>query len=179
MGLKGEYRLVFTTSDRTILDLWDELHEDDVNLGIKKWRRGRSLDANAYAWALLDKLAEKLNRPKVDIYREEIRDIAGVSDVICIQEEAVERLVREWGRNGLGWFCEVSPSKIPGCRNVQMFYGSSSYDTKQMAALIDHIIQDCQQLQIETATPQELAAMEEQWGRREAKKPKADASESP
>lgn len=169
VGLSGEYRLIFTTGDRAVLDLWDELHEDDVNLTAKKWRRGRSLDANAYAWVLIDRLAEKLNCSKVEVYREAIRNIGGVSDTVCVVDDAVDRLVSSWRRNGLGWFCEVSPSKIPGCKNVRMYYGSSVYDTKQMSQLIDCIVQDCKTVGIETMTPQELAALNERWGQLENK----------
>lgn len=44
-----------------------------------------------------------------------------------------------------------------------MYYGSSCYDTKQMSSLIDHLVQDCKALGIETLTPQELARMKEEW----------------
>jgi len=171
-GLDGEYQLTIGTFDKAILDTWDELHENDVNVEIKKFRRRRSLDANAYAWVLIDKLAEKMNRSKVEIYREAIRGIGGTTNTVCVVDEAVDRLVTSWQRNGLGWFADVVPSKLPGCTNVVLYYGSSSYDSKQMASLIDHIVQDCQALGIETLTPQEIAAMNEQWGQRERKNQK-------
>ena len=163
-GMNGEYRLQLSTFDKSVVDIWNELYDSDIECLCKKWRKKRSLDANAYCWTLIDKLAEKLGRTKTEIYRENIRSIGGVSDTVCVQDKAVDRLTREWGRNGLGWFCEWSESRIPGCKNVTMYYGSSSYDTKQMAALIDNLVQDCKAVGIETLPPHELEAIQHAWG---------------
>ena len=168
-GIDGEYQLTISTRDKVVINLWDELHESEVNATMKKWHKKRSLDANAYFWTLADKLAEKLGTSKLEVYRECIRGIPGVSDVVCAQDRTVERLTREWKRQGLGWFTELEPSKIEGCTNVVFYYGSSSYDSKQMAALIDHIIEDCRAVDIETLPPHELAAMQEAWGAKKDK----------
>ena len=86
-----------------------------------------------------------------------------MSQIVCVQDKAVDALRKGWEHNGLGWFAETTPSKIEGCTNVILYYGSSTYDSRQMAALIDHIVQDCKALGIETMTPAEVAAIERQW----------------
>lgn len=48
----------------------------------------RSLSANAYAWALMNKLAAKINRPVLDIYRDLIRDIGGSSALVTLRADA-------------------------------------------------------------------------------------------
>ena len=130
---------------------------------IKPVRPRRSLDANAYLWVLLDKLAEKLNASKLDVYREAIRGIGGVSETICVRDVAAEKLIEGWRHNGAGGFAETMPSKLPKCVNVVLYYGSSVYDSKQMSALIDHIIQDCKAVGIETLPPDKIAAMNAAW----------------
>lgn len=132
---------------------------------IKEYRQKRSLDANAYCWTLLDKLAEVLHEPKEAIYRSYIKEIGGNSEVICVVNSAVEKLRKGWERNGLGWQTDTMPSKITGCTNVILYYGSSTYDTAQMSRLIDLIIQDCKGCGIETLSPERLAAMVSEWGR--------------
>ena len=124
----------------------------------------------AYRWlpepvraSLLDKLAAQRGISKLDAYREAIRGIGGVSDTICATEKAAPKLVENWSHNGIGWFAETMPSKIDGCVNVILYYGSSTYDTKQMSSLIDHIVQDCKAVGIETKPPHELAALEQAW----------------
>lgn len=131
---------------------------------IKQQRPRRSLDANAYAWVLLDKLAAKLGRTKAEIYREAIRSIGGVSETVCVRDIAVDKLIEGWQHNGLGWFADTMPSKIKGCTNVVLYYGSSTYDTKQMSALIDAIVQDCKAVGVETLTPEQIAALNAAWG---------------
>lgn len=126
---------------------------------IKEKKEKRSREANAYAWVLLDKLSEKLHIPKEDIYRAIIKNIGGNSEIVCVQDKAVERLCEGWKRNGIGWVTDILESKIDGCTNVILYYGSSTYNTSQMHRLIELIIQECQQQDIETLTPEEIARL--------------------
>lgn len=132
-------------------------------LEIKEYRERRSLDANAYCWVLIDKISAKMGIDKVEVYRKAIEDIGGNSDIVCAKTEAVESLRKAWERNGIGWLTETMPSRIEGCTNVILYYGSSSYDTAQMSRLIDHVAQDAKALDIETLSPQELAVLEGKW----------------
>lgn len=136
----------------------------DKDYEIKRVYKKRSLDANAYFWVLIDRLAAVLGIPKNELYRQRIREIGGVSDTVCVPDRAVKRLVSIWEDKGLGWSAETFPSKIDGCTNVTLYYGSSAFDTQQMARLIDSIVQDCQQLGIETKSPEEVASLLKQWG---------------
>ena len=47
--------------------------------------------------------------------------------------------------------------------NVNLYYGSSTYDKPTMSRLIDNIVQDAKALDIETLTPDELERMREEW----------------
>lgn len=131
---------------------------------VKEQHKKRSLDANAYFWVLADKLAEATRISKDDIYRHAIREIGGNSTTVCVRDMAAEKLCQGWEKNGLGWLADTFPSKLPGCVNVTLYYGSSTYDTKQMSRLIDNIVQDCQAVGIETLTPDKLALLVEKWG---------------
>lgn len=161
-GRDGKQR-VTVELDEDFRESWDALHDGEVAVEIKKYRKRRSLDANAYAWVLIDRLAEKLRMPKLDVYRELIRNIGGVSQTVCVQDKAVQNLIAGWSHNGLGWFAETMPSKLAGCTNVVLYYGSSSYDSAQMSALLDLLIDDCKAQGIETTTPEELAKYKEEW----------------
>lgn len=161
-GRDGKQR-VTVELDEDFREGWDALHDCEVAVEIKKYRKRRSLDANAYAWVLIDRLAEKLHMTKIDVYRELIRNIGGVSQTVCVQDKAVQDLISGWSHNGLGWFAETMPSKLSGCTNVILYYGSSSYDSAQMSALLDLLIDDCKAQGIETTTPEELAKYKEEW----------------
>ena len=133
---------------------------------IKEKKKKRSLDANSYFWLLCDKLAEKTRIPKTEIYRNYIKEIGGVSDTVCVLDKAVDKLCEEWEQNGLGWQTDRYRSKMKGCTNVVLYYGSSTYDSKQMSRLIELIVQDCNINEIETLPPEQLQMLNEEWGKR-------------
>lgn len=135
-----------------------------LTIKISKFKEKRSLDANAYAWVLLSKLAEKLNIPKTEIYRSMIKEIGGNSDTVCVQDKAVDSLRDGWQRNGIGWVTETMPSKIEGCTNVVLYYGSSSYDKAQMCRLVNLITEECRQQGIEYKSEAELKSLLGRWG---------------
>lgn len=141
----------------------EEFDGKELKAEIKPFKGKRSLDANSYAFVLMDKLAEKLKISKTEIYRNAIKEIGGVSDVLCIRNEAVESFCESWSKNGLGWQTETFPSKLDGCTNVIIYYGSSSYNTAQMHTLIDFLVTECKQQNIETMTPSELSKLCESW----------------
>lgn len=133
--------------------------EKEYVLTVKEYKSKRSLSANGYAWVLLDKLAEKLHFAKTDIYKRLIKEIGGNNTMVCVQDKAVKALREGWEHNGIGWVTDTTDSKLQGCTNVILYYGSSTYDTAQMSRLIDLIVQECKQQGIETMTPQEIAAL--------------------
>lgn len=134
------------------------------DLEVKEHRKKRSLDANAYAWVLINKLAEAMRISPVEVYKQAIVNVGGNYEVLPIQEGTVDHFVKVWESKGLGWPCvDMGPSKIPGYWNVRAYYGSSTYDTRQMSQLIDNLVQDCKALDIETLTPDKLALLMEGW----------------
>lgn len=160
--------LSFQVHIRDIRQIWQDVREMGnwgmLDISVTKQRNHRSLSANAYAWVLMDKLAEKTGVPKIQIYRELITDVGGNSYVIPIKKEAVDTFLSDWQRNGLGWVAEIlRDSTLPGYVTVIAYQGSSVYDTQQMARLIDLIVQECREQEIETMPPAELTMLVERW----------------
>lgn len=162
--------LIFAKADKIKAIAWLDSYIDSLDeekkykIEVKEHRKKRSLDANAYFWLLCDKLAAVLRIPKTDLYKIYIREIGGNSTTVCVQDKAVKTLVSGWGHNGLGWVTDTAKSKIDGCTNVILYYGSSVYDTAQMSRLIDLIVQDCKEYGIETESPEELQRLVDAWG---------------
>ena len=149
----------------TLFHVFEELKDTEkLSVKIAKATKRRSLDANAYAWVLIGRLAERLNIPKTDIYRSAIKEIGGNCDTVCVQDKAVQSLRDGWERNGIGWMTDTMPSKIDGCTNVILYYGSSTYDTAQMSRLINIIVEECRLQGIETKSKEELDSLLGQWG---------------
>ena len=136
----------------------------EYRITIDKARGRRSLDANAYFWVLCGKLAATPGLPgTTELYRRYIKEIGGNRETVCVKKEAADKLRAVWEKNGLGWQTDIAKSKLPGCVNVTLYYGSSTYDTAQMSRLIELAVQDCQALGIDTATPSELALLLDRW----------------
>lgn len=138
--------------------------DKEYSIEIKEKKKKRSLDSNAYFWTLCGKLAEKTKIERKEIYRSYIREIGGNSDLLCIQDAAVEHFCKLWEVGHIGRFTDLLPSKLDGCTNVLVYYGSSDYDQPTMCRLIDMVVQDCKEQGIETLTPAEIAAMNAAWG---------------
>ena len=134
------------------------------DLEIREHRKKRSLDANAFCWSLINKLAEAMRIPPVDVYRQAIQDISGNNEIIPIKEEAVEQFKQAWSHNGLGWIVrDMGASKIPGYRNLMVYYGSSVYSVQQMHDLIEVLVQDCKALDIDVLSERERSLLLDQW----------------
>lgn len=162
ISLSGKQRLTIEL-DGDFRPTWDELHDKDCEITVKRYRKKRSLEANAYAWVLIGKIAEKKHITKKEVYRNAIREIGGVSEVLTMKKNAVRRFQEQWDRNGIGWQVQDIGSKIAGWTNVIIYYGSSSYDTAQMSDLIDSLVQDAKALGIETEDENKIKAMLEEY----------------
>ena len=127
---------------------------------IKVHRERRSLNSNAYFWVMLDKLAEVLHTTTDELYLVMLERYGHVFDYVLVIPEAVERLKREFRT-----VKEIGKGRIGNMDAIQLqvFYGSSTYDSKSMARLIDGTVSECKDAGIETMTPQEIARMNDQW----------------
>lgn len=150
-----------------------EMKPKKYSLEVKEYRKPRSLDSNAYAWVLLGKLAAVLSEKYApvtpeDIYRDCIRDIGDNYEVIPIREDAIEAWNKNWCRGHIGRLTEdLGPCKnTKGYHNIRTYIGSSDYTQEQMTSLINVIVTECKLQGIETLTPEELARMNLEWGRK-------------
>lgn len=140
-------------------------HKDRLyDIEVKEHRKKRSLDANAYAWVLINKLADTMRIPPTEIYRQAIQNVGGNYEILPVKEEAAEYFKQVWEAQGLGWPCvDMGKSKVSGYRNLRAYYGSSTYTTTQMAQLIEILLQDCRSLDIEVKSAEEIASIMEAW----------------
>jgi hypothetical protein len=133
---------------------------------IVKAKRRRSLDANALAWKLIHDIAGEIGISPDEVYRDAVRNIGGVRDVICIREKAKDTFIRAFTSGHLGRQVEEMPSKLKNCVTLVCIYGSSDYSVQQMSHLIDNLLQDCAALGIETPEEARINSLLEEWGKR-------------
>ncbi len=149
-------------SQRDVREGYDELKDHTLSCELKKYRPKRSRDANAYLWVLCSKIAEKLEITKEEVYKREIR-AAGKCTVLPMTDEQVQEISDHLSSIGIGWFLDVLDTTFDGMKTVAVYYGSSTYNTKDMKRLIDSVIEEAKAQGIQTDTPSQIALMMARW----------------
>jgi hypothetical protein len=158
----GDVNITFSVNEKSlVLPEYDRLKKiKKLRITAVQFREKRSLDANAYMWAKLQKMAEVLHTTKDELYLD-ILGKYGVFTHIIVKPHVVDRVKEEWRTvKELG---EVTVNGITGVQ-LQCYFGSSTYDTKEMSVLIDGLVSECKALEIETLTPDELNRLKQEWG---------------
>lgn len=132
-----------------------------LDIEIEKHKRKRSLSSNAYCWVLLQKIAEKINSTKEEVYIQMLERY-GQFGYLVIKEQITQKIktqfpiVKELGKIKVG--------KGEGVQ-VQVYFGSSTYNQAEMNFFLNGIVSEAKELGIETLTPQELESMTSNIGR--------------
>lgn len=162
---EGEWLSIKVGNHRQAVAVCEMVKQKPCEAEIQHKKKKRSLDANAYAWVLFGKLATALTIPKEDVYRGMVKDIGGNYTIVPVREDAIDKWCEIWSHNGVGWFCENIGEcrRTKGYYNLMCYHGSSTYDSKQMARLIDGAVEMCKEYGIETMPPAELEALKGAW----------------
>lgn len=127
--------------------------ERDKIFELKEQKAKRSLSQNAYAWKLINELANKVGISKDDMYMKMLRSY-GQSEVIS--------MLSSINPNGyFKYFDAIGTGAINNKEftHYRIYKGSSEYDSKEMTILIDGIIQECESVGIPTLTKNEIERM--------------------
>ena len=135
--------------------------EKPYTLCIEKKKQKRSMNANAYLWTICQKIAEKVGTTKETVYQKNISEV-GSFEVVEVAAEAAKRFIDRWQSNGIGWVAE-NIGERNGYATIVAYYGSSTYDTAEMARLIDAIVAEAKTVGVETMTPIEIERLKDEW----------------
>lgn len=120
---------------------------------VTEYHPKRSLNANAYAWALINKIADATRKSKEEVYFQMLKDY-GQSEFVSVRSDInVKGYFKHYEEYGKG---HVEGREFT---HYKVYKGSSEYDSKEMAILIDGIVQEAKALDIETRTPAEIEQM--------------------
>lgn len=142
--------------------------DKEYTVEIKRKTKSRSINANSYCWLIAQKIAVELSKnsytTKEDVYKKAIKD-CGHFTYIPVREDAVERYITIWKAHGIGWIAEDAGEckSIKGYHNIMCYHGSSVYNTKEMARLIDCLTDECEQLGIKLEPSEYIQSLIEGW----------------
>lgn len=136
---------------------WLFAQDKDKVFEIKEHKEKRSLNANAYAWSLISKIADALRMSKEECYLLMLKRY-GQSEIVSVLSEI----------DVSGYFKYYEPiatATLQGKEftHYKIFKGSSEYDTREMSILIDGIISEAKEMDIETLPPGEVERLKNMW----------------
>ena len=133
----------FIQEDTKILTVQINKNEE---LYVKK--KKRSKDQNSYFWKLLQQLCFEMNLDVIQEYKKRVKEL-GIFKQWEIDTINVPTFEKLWSDRGLAWFTE-KVEEIGKKTIINAYYGSSSYNSKQMSRLLDNLVQDCKEVGIQT-----------------------------
>lgn len=140
-------------NSQTIIQWLFQQNDLEKKFEIKEYRQKRSLNANAYCWALIGEIADVMRMSKEDVYLRMLKDY-GQSEVISVRSDI--------NISGYFKYCEVfGTGTVNGKEftHYKVYKGSSEYDTGEMSIFIDGVVQEAQALGIQTLTPTQIAEL--------------------
>lgn len=156
----GRFQISFSVNEPHAINNINNLCEvEKLSVEVKKYRKKRSLDANALLWLCLGRIAEALQTDKWSVYLLMLKRY-GKYTYGCFKPNVVEALKLQWRE------CEVvGEIEINGQKAVQMlfYFGSSTYDTKEFSVLLDGVISEMKEMGIEAPTSEEMRRSLEIW----------------
>lgn len=131
---------------------------------LKEKRRKRSLDANAYYWVLLTKIADELRTSKEELHMRMLREYGQITSVCVPEWVLLDGYIKYFEQDGT--FSRGGKQYIV----YNVFKPSSEMDSREMSILIDGVVNDAKELGIETLPPGELKIILEAWDEKTNKK---------
>lgn len=148
-------------NEASVQELQDIKSSDKLSIVMKRWRPKRSLDANAYAWVLMSKIAEVLETSKDEVYELFLQrygviyqDDKGPITITVAKRVDMSTVPGHWKRY-------KDNDKFV---SYLMIKGTSEYDSAEMAHFIDCIVEEAKHMEIETLPPNELERLKQEWG---------------
>lgn len=177
--VSGKAVISFTTdaNKETISDMFQMLKDKLLDISFAEHKQKRSLNANAYAWVLMEKIARAIREqnPDVlintgDLYEQYIQRMClferDQNDelvwILINADQSIKLHDGHWRFNRNIYVKEGGGKEI--CVSMYLkLRGSSTFDSKEMYQLIQMIIDDAKQYGVETLTPSEIEKMANAW----------------
>ena len=155
----GKPTISFEVNERADFEMMvDDLKDKDkLSIEVKQYRQHRSLNANAYAWLLIGKIADAVRAGKDEIYLQCLKRYG--------QSELISVLSHVPIGNYIKYFEEAGVSKLNGkdFTHYRVYKGSSEFDSREMSIFIDGVVSEAKDLGIQTETPNQIAEMKSRW----------------
>nr|DAE21087.1 MAG TPA: NinB protein [Siphoviridae sp. ctRCE13] len=164
----GKPKISFLINERDKLSDIEQLKGLKLKIEAKRYIKKRTTNANNYFWKLLQELCDLADIDTIEEYKRRVKKL-GIFRRFKIEKDNVNTFEKMWTAQGIAWFCEIADTTYIGdteFKIINAYYGSSSFNSKQMARLIDGVIQDCKVYVIETKPQAEIDSLLKEWDKK-------------
>lgn len=119
----GQAQITFTINEKSALASVDSIKNcEKLTVKAKKYRQKRSLDSNAYAWVLMQKIAEATGSDKWSIYLICLKRFSKAFTHVIVKPEAVDAMKE------LGYMYDNRDTLLPMCEKCSC---QASYESEE------------------------------------------------
>lgn len=166
---RGQKTIVQFEVSGNVLPDCEKLGAKELDIRAYPVSKRRSLNANAYYWVLVGKMAEKLQISTARLHNRHLREcgyreMMGDKVVYVVIPEDQEEDVLEQETFHLAPTSQVKwGDDFKLYRTYAMLRGSHTFNREEMSRLIDLTVEEAKECGIETLTPDELRRMMEAY----------------
>lgn len=157
--ITGKYDITFELDEGNISEI-DKLIGKKLRVIAKIFRQKRSLDSNAYAWHLMQEIAESIGSTKDAVYIDMLQKYSRAFTHMIVHPEVIPRLAEDY-RVVIDLGEVLVNGKIG--HQIQLYFGSSKFDTKEMSVFLDGIISECRDLGIDVIPQSDIDKLNAEW----------------
>lgn len=143
--------MTFTGTKTEIQQFLYKLDKNTIyDLKIDKHRNKRSLDANNYAWHLINEIANALRMSKEEVYLQMLKSYGQREYVSMLANVNPSRISKYYEEQG------TFKHNNNTFKSYMFYIGTSQYDSREMSIFIDGLVQEARNLGIETLEDTEI-----------------------
>lgn len=136
---------------------WLLSQDREKQFEVKPYHPKRSLNANNFCWHLCNEMANVLRTSKDEVYLEMLKRYGQCEVISVLSDIDISRFVK--------YYEEIGKGHVEGKEftHYRCYIGSSDYNSREMAILIDGIISEAEALGIETLPTTAIERMKALW----------------
>ena len=131
----------------------------NLEVNVKEFKPHRSKDANALLWACIGDIAKAIPADPWSVYLRMLRRYGKFTQIV-VTPGAVEAVKKQWREAEV-----IGDYEVNGKKAVCMlcFYGSSTYDSKEMSQLLDGVLSEMDEMGLQKPASSTLQRAIDEW----------------
>lgn len=154
LGITNRKQKITIELDEDFRGRYDELKDKELEITVKPYRKGRTLDQNSLLWAIIGKIADKLRTGKDEVYLTLLKRY-GQGGVIKVQPQNEEAIL-----SALKYYERHEKLYNENDKYYRIWAGSSGYNTEEFSVLLEGTISEAKGIGIELTSLEQQSLLD-------------------